>query len=189
MRSSAMGRGGNIAIGYSTSSSASFPSIAYAGRLSTDPLNILAQGETQMFAGTGPQHNEVFIPFSPTGFGRWGDYTDMTVDPVDDCTFWYTNEYYSSTDAPAGIWHTRVGSFKFPECTPRQTGFLRGTVTDSTGHPISRVTVTAGGYTAITNDSGFYQFSPLAPGSYTDTASEMGYLPSSATVVVTNGGV
>ncbi len=191
MGSIAMDRAGDMAIGYSTSSSASFPSIAYSGRLAGDPLNTLAQGEAQMFAGTGPQHNEVFIPFSPTGFGRWGDYTDMTVDPVDDCTFWYTNEYYSSTDAPAGIWHTRVGSFKFPQCTPRPVGFLRGTVTDSsTGNPIVGASVTAGGYTAFTNDSGFYQFSPLAPGSYTDTASATGYFTNSATgVTVTDGGV
>src|SRR5207248_2165729 len=74
----AMVRSGGMAIGYSTSSSASFPSIAYAGRLAGDAPNTLAQSETQMFAGTGPQHNELFIPFAPTGFGRWGDYTDMT---------------------------------------------------------------------------------------------------------------
>ncbi len=191
MSSIAMDRAGDMAIGYSTSSSASFPSIAYSGRLATDPVNTMAQGEAQLFAGTGPQHNELFIPFAPTGFGRWGDYTDMTVDPSDDCTFWYTNMYYSSTDAPAGIWHTRIGSFKFPQCTPRQTGFLQGTVTDSaSGNPIAGASVTAGGYTALTNKSGFYQFSPLAPGSYADTASAVGYFSSSPTVVsVTNGGV
>jgi hypothetical protein len=115
----------------------------------------------------------------------------MTVDPVDDCTFWYTNEYFSATDAPSGIWHTRVGSFKFPQCTPRPVGTLRGTVTDSsTSNPIAGASVTAGGYTAVTNGSGFYQFSPLAPGGYTDTASATGYFSSSPTVVtVTNGGV
>src|SRR5205823_12021110 len=77
MSSVAMDRAGNMAIGYSTSSNASFPSIAYAGRLATDPVNTLAQGEAQLFAGTSPQHSAVL--------GRWGDYTDMTVDPVDDC--------------------------------------------------------------------------------------------------------
>jgi hypothetical protein len=191
MGSIAMDHAGDMAIGYSTSSAASFPSIAYAGRLAGDAPNTLAQGETQMFAGTGPQHNEVFVPFSPTGFGRWGDYTDMTVDPVDDCTFWYTNEYYSSTDAPDGIWHTRVGSFKFPQCTPRPVGFLRGTVTDSsTGNPIVGAGVTAGSYTVYTNSSGFYQFSPLAPGSYSVNAFETGYFPNSASnIAVTDGGV
>jgi Carboxypeptidase regulatory-like domain len=191
MSSIAMDRAGDIAIGYSTSSQINFPSIGYAGRLAGDPVNTLGQGETQLFAGTGPQRNELFIPFSPTGFGRWGDYTDMTVDPLDDCTFWYTNMYYSSTDNVATIWHTRIGSFKFPQCTPRPTGFLRGTVTDSTtSNPITGASVTAGGYTVFTNSSGSYQFSPLAPGAYTVTASGIGYFSNSATnVTVTDGGV
>src|SRR5438132_5003873 len=191
MSSIAMDRAGNMAIGYSTSSNENFPPTAYSGRLAGDPINTMAQGEAQLFAGTGPQHNEVFIPFAPTGFGRCGDYTDMTVDPVDDCTFWYTNMYYSATDAPAGSWHTRIGSFKFPQCMPRPVGFLRGTVTDSaTGNPIGGASVTAGGYTAVTNAAGFYQFSPLGPGSYTDTASAVGYFSSSAnSVAVTDGGV
>jgi hypothetical protein len=187
MSSVAMDHAGNMAIGYSTSSQINFPSIAYAGRLATDTPSTLAQGEGQLFAGTGSHHGEAFAP----QFGRWGDYTDMTVDPVDDCTFWYTNEYFSAADAPSGIWHTRVGSFKFPQCTPRPVGTLRGTITDSsTTNPIAGASVTAGGYTAITNSSGFYQFSPLAPGGYTDTASATGYFSSSANgVAVTNGGV
>src|SRR5436190_723202 len=42
----------------------------------------------------------------------------MSVDPSDDCTFWYTTEYYSSqTNGTNGNWQTRVGSFKFPGCT------------------------------------------------------------------------
>ena len=41
----------------------------------------------------------------------------MTVDPVDNCTFWYVNEYYPTPDKTT-IWHTRVGSFSFPGCTP-----------------------------------------------------------------------
>jgi carboxypeptidase family protein/dockerin type I repeat protein len=184
MSSVAMDRAGNMAIGYSTSNQITFPSIAYAGRLASDPPNVLSQGEAQLFAGTGPQHG------GPT-LGRWGDYTDMTVDPVDDCTFWYTNEYYSATDAGAFLWRTRVGSFKFPQCTPRPIGILRGTVTDSNGsNPIAGASVTAGGYTAVTNGSGFYQFSPLAPGAYTATASATGYFSSSPTAVtVTNATV
>jgi hypothetical protein len=114
MASIAMDHSGNLAIGYSTSSSANFPSIAWAGRLATDGVNTLAQGEAQMFAGSGPQHGELFAP----SFGRWGDYSGMTVDPSDDCTFWYTNEYYAQIDAATGNWHTRVGHFKFPQCVP-----------------------------------------------------------------------
>jgi len=186
MSSVAMDSAGNMAIGYSTSNQTNFPSIAYAGRLVGDPLNTLSQGETQLFAGGGPQHGELFAP----QFGRWGDYTAMQIDPLDDCTFWYTDEYYAAADAPTGIWHTRIGSFKFPQCTPRQTGILTGVVTDSgTGNPIAGASVTAGGYTAITFKNGVYQFSPLSPGSYSVTASEQGYFPSTATgVTVTNGG-
>jgi len=186
MSSVAMDGSGNLAIGYSTSSSANFPSIAYSGRLATDPVSTLTQSETQLFAGSGPQRGELFAPQT----GRWGDYSTMQVDPLDDCTFWYTNEYFAATDAPTGVWHTRIGSFKFPQCTPRQTGILTGVVTDSgTGNPIAGASVTAGGYTAITFKDGVYQFSPLPPGSYSVTASEQGYFPSTAIgVPVTNGG-
>ena len=85
MGSAAMDQDGNLAIGYSASSASIFPQIRYAGRLSTATVNTLGQGEATLFAGTGSQ----------TGTGsRWGDYSDLTVDPVDDCTFWYTTEYY-----------------------------------------------------------------------------------------------
>ncbi len=97
---------GNMAVGYSVSSSAMYPAIRYAGRLATDPLGALSQGETTLIAGTGSQLN---------GYNRWGDYSSMSIDPVDDCTFWYTTEYYETT---GNNWQTRVGSFKFPSCTP-----------------------------------------------------------------------
>src|ERR1044071_6799950 len=116
MGSIAMDRSGNMAVGYSISSAASFPSINYAGRLAGDPLNQLTQGETQMFAGLGPENVQFFIP----PVGRWGDYTDLTVDPTDGCTFWYVNEYFpdQTIPDPTAPWHTRIGSFKFPQCVP-----------------------------------------------------------------------
>jgi hypothetical protein len=108
---------GNIAIGYSVSSTSTFPSIRYAGHLTTDPLGEMGQGEATLIAGTGSQ----------TGTGsRWGDYSGLVTDPSDDCTFWITNEYYSTTSATS--WRTRIGSFKFPSCgapttpTPTVTG-------------------------------------------------------------------
>lgn len=103
---------GNAAMGYSTSNLTNFPSVAYAGRLVTDPLNDLPQTEVQLIAGTGSQ---TATP-GPNSFpiNRWGDYTAMSIDPVDDCTFWYTNQYYS---ASGFNWNTRVGSFKFPTCS------------------------------------------------------------------------
>ncbi len=105
LASAAMDSAGNIAVGFSASSSTISPQLRYAGRLSTDPLNQLAQGETHLFDGAGSQ----------TGTSnRWGDYSSLTVDPVDDCTFWYTNEYYANTSQ--FNWRTRIGNFKFAEC-------------------------------------------------------------------------
>ncbi|MBW8878513.1 MAG: S-layer homology domain-containing protein [Acidobacteria bacterium] len=106
---------GNMALGYSTSNSTRFPSIAYSGRLAGDALNNLPQTETQLIAGSGSQTNNCGNPSALCN--RWGDYTAMSIDPVDDCTFWYINQYYSSqTNGTAGNWQTRIGSFKFPGC-------------------------------------------------------------------------
>ena len=85
---------GNIAVGYSVSSSYMYPAIRYAGRLAGETPNLLTQNEAVLFQGTGSQ----------SGSARWGDYSAMTVDPTDDCTFWYTTEYRRSpaeTGVPA----------------------------------------------------------------------------------------
>ncbi|HEY6768938.1 MAG TPA: choice-of-anchor D domain-containing protein [Candidatus Sulfotelmatobacter sp.] len=104
MGSIAMDQSGDIALGYSVSSSSMFPAIRYATRLQSDALNTL-DAETSVMEGTGAQ----------VGSNRWGDYSDMTVDPVDDCTFWYTNEYVPSNGDYN--WHTRIASFSLPSCT------------------------------------------------------------------------
>jgi uncharacterized repeat protein (TIGR01451 family) len=104
MPSLAVDRLGDMAVGYSAGSSTVFPSIRYAGRLAGDPVNTLGQGEATMFAGSGSQTNT----------SRWGFHTAMSVDPVDDCTFWYVGEYYATSGSN---WQTRIGSFRFPGCT------------------------------------------------------------------------
>src|SRR5882724_5141169 len=105
---------GNMALGYSTSSSTAFPSIAYSGRLVADPLNQLPQSETQLITGGGSQTFKLQAAFI---ISRWGDYSAMSIDPADDCTFWYTNEYYDTqTNGTSGYWQTRIGAFKFPGC-------------------------------------------------------------------------
>ena len=111
MGSAAMDGDGNLALGFSASSALINPQIRYAGRLAADPSGTLAQGEKTLFAGTGSQ---ILVQ-------RWGDYSDLTVDPVDDCTFWYTQEYYSALPPgppPSSYvnWRTRIGSFSFPSC-------------------------------------------------------------------------
>jgi hypothetical protein len=106
MGSAAMDRMGDIAIGYSVSDGATTnPGIRYAGRLSTDPAGQLTQGERTLVNGTGVQTQ---------GQSHWGDYSMMSIDPTDDCTFWYGQEYYSQTGNMN--WRTRIGSFKFPNC-------------------------------------------------------------------------
>ncbi|MGZ8222902.1 MAG: dockerin type I domain-containing protein [Methylobacter sp.] len=94
----------NIALGYSVSSSTVFPGIRYAGRLASDAPGTLPQGENSIVAGLSSQTFSI----------RWGDYSSMNVDPADDRTFWYTNEYVVS-----GFWTTRIASFQFPSCGPK----------------------------------------------------------------------
>lgn len=94
---------GDFALGYSVSSSTMYPGIRLTGRVPADPLNTM-EAEVDLLSGSGSQ----------TGGGRWGDYTSVSVDPVDDCTMWYTNEYMAGTGAVD--WATYLVSFKFPGC-------------------------------------------------------------------------
>src|SRR5262249_13055579 len=104
MGSIAMDHVGNIALGYSISSSTRNPSIRYAVRAPGDPPGILG-AETTIIGGTGSQ--------TPT-LNRWGDYSSMAIDPVDDCTFWYTTEYLKTNGK--FNWSTRIASFKMDTC-------------------------------------------------------------------------
>ena len=104
MGSIAMDKVGNMAVGYSASSGSVYPSIRYAGRTPTDPLSTLSS-ETHVLDGGGSQ-----LP----NLSRWGDYSAMSVDPVDDCTFWYTTEYLKTSGT--FNWSTWINSFKFASC-------------------------------------------------------------------------
>jgi hypothetical protein len=111
MGSVAQDKFGNIAAGYSVVNGTNvYPGIRYAGRKPTDPLGQLSQGEAVLQNGTGVQ---------TTTNSRWGDYTSLNVDPRDDCTFYYINEYYRESGSPADTrpWRTRIGAFKFPGCS------------------------------------------------------------------------
>ena len=178
MGSAALDASGDIAIGFSVSSSSTFPSIRVAGRLASDPAGQLSQGETTMMAGTGSQ---------TSGFSRWGDYSAMQVDPTDGCTFWYTNEYLVTTSN--ADWHTRIGSFKFPSCTAGPHGTVSGTVTDaSNNQPINGATVSTTTASTTTDAQGHYALT-LPVGTYDVTFSAFGYVTKTVTgVVVTNGG-
>jgi len=109
MGSIAMDGQGNMALGYSVSSDTMFPAIRYTGRQVDDPVSTM-QAETSIIEGGGSQTQ---------GLDRWGDYSAMTIDPVDDCTFWYTSEYLKANGT--FNWSTRIASFKFASCgVPKQ---------------------------------------------------------------------
>ena len=108
MASAAMDKNGNIAVGYTVASSGTYPSVRYTGWEIGNTLGTL-QAESSMVAGGGSQ----------TGYNRWGDYSAMRIDPTDDCTFWYTQEYQASTQV--ANWNTRIGSFKFSSCGQSKT--------------------------------------------------------------------
>ncbi len=101
MGSIAMNRNGDIALGYSITGSTLNPSIRYTGRLSGNTLGTMTVSETTIQTGGGSQ----------TGTNRWGDYSCMSIDPVDDYTFWYTQEYMQNTSSSP--WRTRIASFQF----------------------------------------------------------------------------
>ncbi len=117
--SMAQDQNADMAVGYSVSNSSSiFPGIRYTGRLSTDALSTL-ESEATIVDGAASQ--------TGSSSSRWGDYSGMSIDPSDDCTFWYTNEYIIS--GGSFNWNTRIASFKFPGCAtiPPAPGGLTAT--------------------------------------------------------------
>ena len=127
----AMDKFGNIGMGYNvtkTTAPTKFASLEYTGRTPSDPLGVMSLGENVVAAGGGVNTS-----------GRWGDYYQMTVDPVDDCTFWFVGQYSPS----GGDWKTRIADFKFPAC-----GGGGGNVA-----PVANFTSTTSGLTATFTDS------------------------------------
>jgi hypothetical protein len=127
--SAAMDRLGDIALGFSVSGSVSpagSPSIAYVVRAAADTLGQLGT-EVILQAGV-----------NQLGSARWGDYSNMTVDPVDDCTFWFTHEFYGAT----GSWRTRIASFRLPGCNGSSTAPVNSATPAITGLPAETQTLT-----------------------------------------------
>jgi hypothetical protein len=166
MGSIAMDQSGDIALGYSVSGTTIKPGIRYTGRAPTDPLNTL-QSETLALDGTGSQL---------VNLNRWGDYSSMSLDPADDCTFWYTNEFLISDGT--FNWSTRIISFKFPSCgtisapaAPTNLAAVPGNAqvslswtasSGATSYTVLRSTTSGSGYTTIA--------SGVATTSYLDTS-------------------
>lgn len=120
MGSIAMDGDGNIALAYSRSGTGEYPSVQYTSRTPGDPLGVLSGGEQVCVAGSGVQQNS---------YNRWGDYSAISVDPTDDCTFWLTNEYYGNSGS--FDFRTRICAFALPGCG------------DGTGNTPPSVTITA----------------------------------------------
>ena len=177
MSSAATDQAGNLALGYSTGSASLSAGIRINGRLQGDAPGTLTQGETILASGTGVQSNE-----------RWGDYSALVVDPVDDCTFWYTNEY-----APAnGTWGTQIGKFKFNNCgTPgislSATNLSQKICAPSAVKAMTVSVASTGGFTGPTARS-FPSLPPVFSGSFspaivTPTADSVATLTADATAL------
>jgi hypothetical protein len=108
MGSTNIDRNGNFAMGYTVSSSTINPDIRITGKLRTDPAGQLRDEQLCTVGATGAQTG------GAQQVDRWGDYSTTSIDPVDDCTFWHTNEYFSTTSATS--WNTRICAFRFAEC-------------------------------------------------------------------------
>lgn len=93
----AMDAQGNIAMAYSYTGPDDYPGIRYTGRFWDDPLNEMTVPELTAVEGAGAQ----------TTAGRFGDYSQMSMDPTDDMTFWFTGEYLGA----GGSRKTRIFSF------------------------------------------------------------------------------
>ncbi|MGB6260340.1 MAG: hypothetical protein WBG09_19495 [Candidatus Sulfotelmatobacter sp.] len=136
MGSIAMDKTGDIALGYSVSSSTMSPSIRYTGRVPTDPLGQM-ESEVDVLSSASVPHT------SQTTTMRWGDYSSMVIDPTNDCTFWYTTQYHPTSASPH--WATRIASFSFPSCTKAATPWSVVKKTSKGGDPITNLTIPATG--------------------------------------------
>jgi hypothetical protein len=181
MGSIAMNSYGDIALGYSISSSSMYPSIRYTGRRASDPLGTMTFAEQEIIAGGGAQ---------TSFYQRWGDYSMMSVDPAADTVFWYTQEYYTSTSDQN--WKTRIGSFTFGQPLVAVASAFPNTI--CAGSPVQlNVQVTGGGpgdtYSWVSEPAGFTsdirnpQVSPEVTTVYTVTITSGGASTSSSVTV------
>ncbi len=107
MSSGGIDNSGELALAYSVTSGTTFPSLRYAGRLPADGPGVMSIGETSLLTGT----------LSQTDSNRWGDFSSLSLDPIDLCTFWYTGQYVGANTG--GNWRTRIGEFDFSTCVPQ----------------------------------------------------------------------
>ena len=171
---------GNIAVEYNHVTDDKQPSILYSGRLAADAPGVF-RPEAKLVVGTGVQK----------AFGwRWGEYSGMTVDPADDCTFWITNAYYTleSENISDFTWLTRIGRFKFDECTPAPRVIISGTVTNAaTGLPLEDAQIDSHIYSRTTTTDGRYGPMYALPGRIEINASAKGFRSASFVTTLDDG--
>jgi len=149
----AMDTAGNIGLAFSISSATMYPSIRYTGRMSSDPLNQLTIAESGIYNGGGAQTN------SQTSPSRWGDYSALNIDPSNPSTFWYTNEYYSTTSNSS--WRTRIASFSFANIFNVQVTAIPSTLCSGQSSQLNAI---------ATGGSGTYTYSWTSiPAGFTST--------------------
>ena len=178
MGSIAMDKFGNMGMAYNvtkTTTPTKFATLGYTGRAVSDAAGVMSLGENEIAVGAAAETS-----------GRWGDYYQMTVDPVDDCTFWFVGMY-----RPTGSWQTRIQDFKFPACSGVTTYTISGTITTSAGAGINGVNVSNGSSSTTTSSTGAYTLSGVANGTYTLTPSLSGYTfsPVNRSVTVSSANV
>ncbi|MCG9714725.1 carboxypeptidase regulatory-like domain-containing protein [Shewanella insulae] len=170
LASMAMDASGNIGLGYAISGEELLPSVRYTGRLNGDPLGQITQSEQVLINAEAAQVSSFD--------GYYGKRSMMTIDPTDDCSFWYTQEYGADRDFES-MWATRIGKFSFPSCEADPTGMLHGVVTDSeTGLPLANAEVVAGPYSTVADNEGKYQLQ-LPVGDYQISARAYGHAKTS----------
>jgi hypothetical protein len=186
----AMDRQGNMALGYNVGNSSTYPGLRYVGRLATDAAGTMPQGEFTIVNGSASNASN-----------RYGDYSSMNVDPVDDCTFWFTGEWNNASQ-----WSTRIAKFKFDQCVssgPKAylplvlrnvaptTGTVAGWVrqaNNSQAIPGAQVCVLSTSQCATTNAQGSYSIANVAAGNQTVRATAAGYTTLQQAVTVPAGG-
>ncbi|MEI2692079.1 MAG: carboxypeptidase-like regulatory domain-containing protein [Anaerolineae bacterium] len=190
----AMDKSGNIALGYNVGSSSTYPSLRYVGRLASDSAGTMPRGEYTIVNGSAANASN-----------RYGDYSSMNVDPVDDCTFWFTGQWNDASQ-----WKTRIAKMKFDSCGQVQpppgaakaylplilrwpappTGTVAGWVRRaSNSQPISgaQVCVLSSNQCATTNAQGTYSIANVAAGNQTVRATASGYTAVQQAVTVNAG--
>jgi hypothetical protein len=190
----AMDRSGNIALGYNVGSSSVYPGLRYVGRLASDPVGAMPQGEYTLVNGS-----------AANGSNRYGDYSSMNVDPADDCTFWFAGQWNDASQ-----WKTRIAKLKFDQCgsTPpagaakaylplllRVTAPPPGTVSGRVISAVStqpipgaQVCVLSSNQCVTSNAQGNYSISNVVAGNQTVRASATGFSTLQQAVTVPAGG-